>query len=427
MKKNVIKRSLSFRLTTLLLILGLAAGGLGKIDVKAAPFNNPYPSSPSIRAVLDTLDGSFPTSVGDAWVNENGKTAYAGTNSLFVGSGWFQPSLSNTVSLENGNYKCNGNDGSSVTFNMQDGVLQSITVSGLTKSERIDCNGTYAPPGISVADVIDSAIDFPTSSDGAWVNDNAEKVYYDATNGLMFSGFNILPSLVVTKSGDDFVVTTDIANATTTLTFNMENGVLSSIDLDYSGTPGSPFITEKHKGTYAPPAPNPPAPNPPTPEPTPQSETPVENPAIEEEEVNRPISIVQDDKTQVPRNDNSVPSGAYNLSSFSTYKGMTYALEAMVAGSNAQVDAASANKSKAPTQVGFFTGKAFPINKSVAAEISKSKVDVVYYFVHEGYLYSVTFPKGTNIELILEESGCSGALYIGKVLGTTRVIKKISE
>ena len=54
-------------------------------------------------------------------------------------------------------------------------------------------------------------------------------------------------------------------------------------------------------------------------------------------------------------------------------------------------------------------------------------VDVVYYFVHEGYLYSVTFPKGTNIELILEEGGCSGALYIGKVLGTTKVIKKISE
>lgn len=58
-----------------------------------------------------------------------------------------------------------------------------------------------------------------------------------------------------------------------------------------------------------------------------------------------------------------------------------------------------------------------------AKAVSNSKVDVVYMFMHEGHLYKVTIPAGTDVTKIIEKNGYSGPLYIGARLGTSQLIK----
>ena len=54
--------------------------------------------------------------------------------------------------------------------------------------------------------------------------------------------------------------------------------------------------------------------------------------------------------------------------------------------------------------------------------ICDGKKDVVYYFMYKGHLYSVTIPTNVSIEKVLEKNGFAGPLYVGKQLGTTRLI-----
>lgn len=73
--------------------------------------------------------------------------------------------------------------------------------------------------------------------------------------------------------------------------------------------------------------------------------------------------------------------------------------------------------------VSIFTGKAFTFNKNIVEAINKGGKEVVYYFKHAGHLYSVTVPANVDATKVLEKGGHAGPLYVGKVLGTTRLVK----
>ena len=128
----------------------------------------------------------------------------------------------------------------------------------------------------------------------------------------------------------------------------------------------------------------------------------------EKEEVVRDIRTVSSDKTAVTKEiENKVPADAYNMSSYKTVKGF-------VTGINKIANNQTNNNIK------IYTDKPICFSKYILNEIGKKNIE--YYFMYEGHLYCVTIPAGTQPERVLEKNGFAGPLYIGKVLGTTRLI-----
>lgn len=134
--------------------------------------------------------------------------------------------------------------------------------------------------------------------------------------------------------------------------------------------------------------------------------------AIEAQEVNRPVQLISIDKTQVSNEvSKEVPGKTYNLTSYTTAKGFVAAIEKIV------------KKNPSEKRVYIYTSKPICFTKAMLSNITKMKVDVVYYFMHKGHLYSVTIPANTDIQKIFGKTNFQGPLYIGKVLGTSRLIK----
>lgn len=112
----------------------------------------------------------------------------------------------------------------------------------------------------------------------------------------------------------------------------------------------------------------------------------------------------------------------YNFSTLTTKKGVISGIEKMIEAANDKIrtDVISNNNVE---KVGFYTGKPITFDKDYIAAIKNSKVDIVYYFLHMDHLYCVTIPKGIDLSNILEENGYSGPLYVGKILGTSVLIR----
>lgn len=146
-----------------------------------------------------------------------------------------------------------------------------------------------------------------------------------------------------------------------------------------------------------------------------EAATTVENPSIEiveAEEVARPVQTISIDKSQVSLEANKELNGkTYNLSSYITAKGFTTAIEKIV----------KSNPNE--KRISIYTSKPICFTKTMLSNITKTKADVVYYFMHKGHLYSVTIPANTDVQKIFGKTSFQGPLYIGKVLGTSRLIK----
>lgn len=136
------------------------------------------------------------------------------------------------------------------------------------------------------------------------------------------------------------------------------------------------------------------------------------NEIVEAEEVARPVQTISIDKSQVSLEANKELSGkTYNLSSYITAKGFTTAIEKIV----------KSNPNE--KRISIYTSKPICFTKTMLSNITKTKADVVYYFMHKGHLYSVTIPANTDVQKIFGKTSFQGPLYIGKVLGTSRLIK----
>ena len=170
---------------------------------------------------------------------------------------------------------------------------------------------------------------------------------------------------------------------------------------------------------------------PPTPAPTPSSsnnnepakseepakpEEPAKSEIEEREALEEGMSVepVTVDMTQFSKADSAVvPGTTYNLSNFTTTKGI-------VKGINAAVVASNKSGSKTVT---IYSGNPLCFNETIIKAIQNGKKDVVYYFTYNGHLYSVTVPASVDASKVLEKAGVAGPLYVGKQLGTTRLIK----
>lgn len=124
------------------------------------------------------------------------------------------------------------------------------------------------------------------------------------------------------------------------------------------------------------------------------------------------IQMVKTDKTQVEAAvDAFVPDKSYNMSAYKTARGFIAGLNKI------------AKNNRGAKSVSIYTGNPICFNKGIINALTKNKIDVVYYFMHKGHLYSVTIPAGTDLNRVLERNGFAGPLYVGKILGTSRLIK----
>ena len=158
-----------------------------------------------------------------------------------------------------------------------------------------------------------------------------------------------------------------------------------------------------------------PLPPDPDPDPEPQPEqpkAPEEEPELQLEEENYVPNIVQNDKTQFGKeNEGSVPTGAYNFSTYVSPSGFAKGVEKI------------ADKKDAKGNITVYSGKPLTINKELLNTLTAKKVSMTYYFTYKGHLYCVTIPAGVNPARVLDKNGHGGPLYVGWLLGTSRLIK----
>lgn len=134
------------------------------------------------------------------------------------------------------------------------------------------------------------------------------------------------------------------------------------------------------------------------------------------EEVIKDIKQVTADKTALAlQTEQLIPTTTFNFSSVKTFKGFVTSVE-KASQKTLQAD------SKAKV-VSIYTNKPFCFNRNILEAMRKTNQTFVYYFMYKNHLYSVTVPAGTDPSKVLEKNGCAGPLYIGKVLGTTVLIK----
>lgn len=133
---------------------------------------------------------------------------------------------------------------------------------------------------------------------------------------------------------------------------------------------------------------------------------------IEQQEINRnPETIIIDaagvDKTGLE----SMPKQTYNLSSFVTAKGFMASIDKI----------AKSNQEKGA--INIYTERPICFTNEILQNMSKNNIDFVYYFKHKGYLYSVTIPAQIDLEAIFKNNKYAGPLYLGYVLGNSKLIK----
>lgn len=153
----------------------------------------------------------------------------------------------------------------------------------------------------------------------------------------------------------------------------------------------------------------------PDPDPTPQPEqpkAPEEEPTPQFSEENYVPDVVQNDKAQFGKeSEGSVPSGAYNFSAYVSPSGFAKGVEKI------------ADKKDAKGNITVYSGKPLTINKELLNTLTAKNMSMTYFFNYGGHLYSVTIPAGVNPALVLDANGHGGPLYVGWLLGTSRLIK----
>lgn len=134
------------------------------------------------------------------------------------------------------------------------------------------------------------------------------------------------------------------------------------------------------------------------------------------EEVIKDVKQVTVDKTALAlQTEQLIPTTTFNFTSVKTFKGFVTSIEKA-----SQKTLKADPKAKV---VSIYTNKPFCFNRNILEAMRKTNQTFVYYFMHKNHLYSVTVPAGTDPSKVLEKNGCAGPLYIGKVLGTTVLIK----
>ena len=56
-------------------------------------------------------------------------------------------------------------------------------------------------------------------------------------------------------------------------------------------------------------------------------------------------------------------------------------------------------------------------------QMTKNNIDFVYYFTYKGHLYSVTVPAEADVDAIFKNNKYADPLYLGYILGTSKLIK----
>lgn len=133
---------------------------------------------------------------------------------------------------------------------------------------------------------------------------------------------------------------------------------------------------------------------------------------IEQQEINRnPETIILDatgvDKTGLE----SMPKQTYNLSSFVTAKGFMTSIDKI------------AKSRQGETSINIYTEQPICFTREILKSMTKNNIEFVYYFKHKGHLYSVTVPAQVDLETIFKNNKYAGPLYLGYVLGTSKLIK----
>ena len=228
----------------------------------------------TVGDVLNKAAGGFPTRhEGDAgipenaWTADNGNKAYINQKNSTLGFYCPNPESINTwpeltQELEeqpNGNYVYSWVGFGTFTFKMKGDALVSIEVNA-TDELLMPFSGTYTKP-VTIADVL-ATVDggFPAYDEFGkeWTNDNEFMAYISSTGKLGFlkpgSGSHFIElSESVTENNGNYIYTHDYsASGTVTITFNMQGGVLTSVN--FVGTTGTKNY-DKFNGTYTAPTP----------------------------------------------------------------------------------------------------------------------------------------------------------------------------
>lgn len=133
---------------------------------------------------------------------------------------------------------------------------------------------------------------------------------------------------------------------------------------------------------------------------------------IEQQEINRNPETVILDATGVDKTGlESMPKQTYNLSSFVTAKGFMASIDKI------------AKSRQGETSISIYTEQPICFTREVLKSMTKNNIEFVYYFKHKGHLYSVTVPAKVDLEAIFKNNKCAGPLYLGHVLGTSKLIK----
>ncbi len=133
---------------------------------------------------------------------------------------------------------------------------------------------------------------------------------------------------------------------------------------------------------------------------------------VEADETQYTPDVVAIDKTEYEaENDEVVPKETYNFSNYVTARGAT-------AGINKIID-----KNPEEKRVSIYSGKPITIDRAFLENIHEKNIDLTYFFMYEGHLYSVTIPANVDATKVLADAPYEGPMYVGKMLGTTRLIK----
>lgn len=133
---------------------------------------------------------------------------------------------------------------------------------------------------------------------------------------------------------------------------------------------------------------------------------------LEQKEISRNPELILIDTTGVDKTGAEVmPKKTYNLSSFVTVKGFMNSIDRI---------AKAAQKDK---PVSIYSERPVCFSKEILKSMTKHNLEFVYYFKYKGHLYCVTIPPQTDLDTSFKEKTYFGPLYLGHVLGTSKLVK----
>lgn len=133
---------------------------------------------------------------------------------------------------------------------------------------------------------------------------------------------------------------------------------------------------------------------------------------LEQKEISRNPELILIDTTGVDKTGAEVmPKKTYNLSSFVTVKGFMNSIDRI---------AKAAQKDQ---PVSIYSERPVCFSKEILKSMTKHNLEFVYYFKYKGHLYCVTIPPQTDLDTSFKEKTYFGPLYLGHVLGTSKLVK----